>query len=134
LAAADADPVALARAYFHRWPAQENIIKDWLLPLGLDTNHGYAKTAVVNSEVAKRRTTLEHRLDRVKRWTAGALARSEQAGRSYDRLWTQAKKRSDDLYRALNARQTALRMQEVDAYACAAEIKEMKRSQVPARV
>ncbi len=125
--AADADPVALARAYFHRWPAQENVIKDWLLPLGLDTNHGYAKTAVVNSEVAKRRTTLKQRLDRVKRWAEGALARSRQAGRSYGRLWDQAKKRSDALYRALNARQTELRVQGVDEYARAAEIKGMKR-------
>ena len=125
--AADADPVALARTYFHRWPAQENIIKDWLLPLGVDTNHGYAKTAVINSEVAKRRTALEQRLDRVKRWTEAALARSERAGRSYDRLWTQAKKRSDGLYRALNARQAELRAQGVDEYVCATEIKERKR-------
>jgi len=95
--ASDVDPVTLARMYFHRWPAQENVIKDFLLPLGLDTNHGYAKTAVVNSEVAKRRTALEQRLDRVKRWAEGALARSRRAGRSYDRLWHQAKKRSDSL-------------------------------------
>ena len=42
-------------ADIHRWPAQENIIKDYLLPLGLDTNHGFTKVAVENSEVAKRR-------------------------------------------------------------------------------
>jgi hypothetical protein len=28
--------VELAQAYIHRWPAQENIIKDFLLPLGLE--------------------------------------------------------------------------------------------------
>jgi hypothetical protein len=37
----------LAQTYTRRWPAQENIIKDFLLPLGLDTNHGYAKTSRV---------------------------------------------------------------------------------------
>jgi hypothetical protein len=60
--AATADAVTLAQTYGRRWPAQENIIRDYLLALGLDTNHGYAKRAVVNSEVAKRRTALEQRL------------------------------------------------------------------------
>jgi len=31
--AATGDPVELARTYFQRWPAQENVIKLWLLPL-----------------------------------------------------------------------------------------------------
>src|SRR3954452_6278642 len=57
------DAVALARLYIARWPVQENIIRDWLLPLGLDTNHGYRKTAVVNSEEAKQRALLEERCD-----------------------------------------------------------------------
>ena len=39
-----ADALQLAQAYIHRWPAQENVIKDFLLPLGLDTNHGFTKT------------------------------------------------------------------------------------------
>src|SRR6266699_5316314 len=52
------DAVELAQTYIHRWPAQENVIKDYLLPLGLDTNHGFAKMAVENSEVAKRRIHL----------------------------------------------------------------------------
>jgi hypothetical protein len=45
--------IELAQASIHRWPAQEKVIKDYLLPLGLDTNHGCAKIAVENSEVAK---------------------------------------------------------------------------------
>ncbi len=43
------DPVDLAKAYTRRWPVQENVIRDWLIPLGLDTNHGYAKNPVPNS-------------------------------------------------------------------------------------
>jgi len=31
--ATDVDAAALARTYFDRWPQQENVIKDWLLPL-----------------------------------------------------------------------------------------------------
>jgi len=49
------DAVTLAQTYIHRWPAQENVIKDFLLPLGLDVNHGFAKTPVINSEVNKKR-------------------------------------------------------------------------------
>ena len=82
------DAVELAKTYIHRWPAQENILKDYLLPLGLDTNHGFAKVAVENSEVAKRRTHLEQRLTRLKRWAQGMrLFRSEQPER-FDRLRT----------------------------------------------
>lgn len=45
--------MALAQSYIHRWAAQENVIKDYLLPLGLDINHGFSKAPVVNSEVTK---------------------------------------------------------------------------------
>ena len=33
------DGVELATTYTRRWAAQENIIRDFLLPLELDTNH-----------------------------------------------------------------------------------------------
>src|SRR5438270_11692805 len=78
--------VKLAQTYTHRWSAQENSIKDFLLPLGLDTNHGFAKTAVENSEVSKRRTTLEKRLANAKRWKEAAGKRSQQAGKQHERL------------------------------------------------
>ena len=60
------DAVELAETYTRRWPLQENIIRDFLLPLGLDTNHGYSKRPVENSEVAKKRTALEKRLVNVR--------------------------------------------------------------------
>jgi len=82
------DAVELARTYIHRWPAQENIIKDYLRPLGLDTNHGFAKVAVENSEVAKRRTHLEQRLARLKQWAQSAGKRETQASRRRERLRT----------------------------------------------
>jgi len=51
-----------------RWPAQENSLRDWLLAVGLDTNHGYCSTPVENSEVSKRRVALQRRLERLQRW------------------------------------------------------------------
>jgi hypothetical protein len=41
------DAVTLAQLYRRRWPLQENIIRDWLLPLGLDTNHGVRQEPLV---------------------------------------------------------------------------------------
>jgi len=54
--AAQANAVELAQTYFRRWTCQENAIRDWLIPLNLDINHGYAKVPVVNSELVKQRT------------------------------------------------------------------------------
>ncbi len=57
--------VELAHTYFRRWNCQENSLRDWLIPLNLDTNHGYAKEQVVNSELAKRQLMLEGRVQRL---------------------------------------------------------------------
>src|SRR5260370_7382450 len=62
------DAVELAEIYTRRWPLQENIIRDFLLPLGLDTNHGYSKQLTENSEVAKKRAALEKRLPNGHPW------------------------------------------------------------------
>jgi len=57
--------VELAQTYFQRWNCQENSIRDWLIPLNLDTNHGYAKEPVVNSELAKRQVVAQGRMHRL---------------------------------------------------------------------
>jgi hypothetical protein len=57
--------VELAQTYFRRWSCQENAIRDWLIPLNLDTNHGYAKEHVVNSELAKRQKLVQGRVQRL---------------------------------------------------------------------
>jgi hypothetical protein len=51
--ATSCNPVELVQAYTHRWPTQENNLRNFLLSLGLDSNHGYAKHPVENSEAAK---------------------------------------------------------------------------------
>ena len=119
-----ADAVELAQTYTRRWPAQENIIKDFLLPLGLDINHGYRKTPIVNSEVAKKRTALEKRLGKVEQWAVKALDRSRKAGRLSDRLWKQTKAYGDERYRDLNDHQNVLRQQGMEYYERRAQIKQ----------
>ncbi len=120
------DAVELAQTYIHRWPAQENVIKDYLLPLGLDINHGFAKVAVENSEVAKRRTHLQQRQSRLQQWTQSASKREAQASKRHDRLRKEHKHRADELYRELGLYQTTLELQAMDDYALRREIKERK--------
>jgi hypothetical protein len=120
------DAVELAQTYIHRWPAQENCIKDFLLPLGLDTNHGFSKTPVENSEVSKRRTALEKRLTNVQRWKDAAGQRSHQAGKRHERLRQQLNNRANALYRKLNHHQDELVTQGVADHLLRCEIKEHK--------
>jgi hypothetical protein len=105
------DPVELAQAYTHRWSAQENVIKDYLLPLGLDINHGFAKVEVPNSEVAKQRTQLVSRLSRLKQWASSASLREAQASRRYVRLCEMYEKRAEELSQELDAYQKRLELQ-----------------------
>jgi hypothetical protein len=91
------EAMELAQIYFQRWNCQENSIRDWLIPLNLDTNHGYAKEQVVNSELAKRQVVLEGRVQRLQRLAQASRARltdlrdqdrqlQEQA-QAYEQYW-----------------------------------------------
>jgi hypothetical protein len=70
---------ASVQLYTHRWPAQENTLRDFLISLGLDTNHGYAKRPVENSEVAKSRDVLERKLAKAQRQAQAARERRVKA-------------------------------------------------------
>jgi hypothetical protein len=59
------EALELAQTYFQRWACQENSIRDGLIPLHLDTNHGYAKAPVENSELLKRQGVLAERQQRL---------------------------------------------------------------------
>jgi hypothetical protein len=120
------DAVELAQTYIRRWPVQENIIRDWLLPLGLDTNHGYAKRPVVNSEVSKKRAALEKRLSNVKQWAVSARDRCRRVSLLYHRRWKQTKTYGEHLYRKLNEQQDQLAAQGVDDSQRRAQIKAQK--------
>jgi hypothetical protein len=98
------DAVALAQTYIHRWPAQENVMKDFLLPLGLDINHGFAKTPVVNSEVSKKREAWEERHANVQRFREAARLNAHRASTLATKLWKQTKelKSSTCIARSMN--------------------------------
>ena len=72
------DAMELAQTYFKRWNCQENIIRDWLLPLNLDANHGYIKEPVVNSELAKRQVVAQGRAQRLQRLAQACRVRLGQ--------------------------------------------------------
>ncbi|EFH80633.1 hypothetical protein [Ktedonobacter racemifer] len=114
------------RGYTRRWPAQENAIRDWLIPLGIDTNHGYAKTVVANSEVTKKREALQKRLENVQRWTDGARKRMHNASKLYRKRCQQTKERADMLYRVLNEHQMEMEQQGVEHWLRHKTIKEEK--------
>lgn len=106
-------PVELANTYRQRWVAQENIIRDFLLPMGLDINHGYTKNPVENSEVAKRRAKFQKQLD-------SAHCRAEKAHRQYrwnakraKKLWEQTWQYGADEYDRLNDHASQLNCQDV---------------------
>jgi hypothetical protein len=103
-----ADVVDCVQRYKRRWPAQENIIRDFLLPLGLDHNHGYHKQPVENSEISKQRQTLQQQLENVLRWRVKACQRRDRADRSYDRRYAQAKAQGRELHHQLNTDQIEL--------------------------
>lgn len=107
------DAVELAQTYIRRWPVQENVIKDFLLPLGLDTNHGFAKPPVINSEVDKKRTALEKRLSSIKQWAVKAKERSSKASLRYTRLWEETKAKGEERSRVLDQQLQALETQAI---------------------
>jgi hypothetical protein len=105
---------------------RENVIKDYLLPLGLDTNHGFAKVAVENSEVTKRRTQLQQRLSRLQQWAQSASKREAQESLRHERLRKEYKSRADELYRELGLYQSSLELQGMADYLLRRKIKERK--------
>lgn len=124
--ATEADAVELVQTYTRRWPAQENAIRDWLIPLGIDINHGYAKTPVANSEMTKKREALQKRLENVQWWTVGARKRMHNASKLYRKRCQLTKGRADALYRILNDHQRELERQGVEYWILRQTIKEEK--------
>jgi hypothetical protein len=124
--AVEANAVELVQTYTRRWPAQENAIRDWLIPLGIDTNHGYAKIAVTNSEVTKKREALQRRLENMQRWAEGARKRMHNASKLHRKRSQETKERADALYRDLNHHQMEMERQGVEYGLLKKTIKEEK--------
>ena len=92
----------------------------------MDTNHGFAKVAVENSEVTNRRTHLERRLTRLRQWAQSAGKREAAASRRRERLRTAYNQRSKELYRDLWAYQCTLEEQGVTDHMLRQQVKERK--------
>ena len=105
------DALELAQTYIRRWPLQENVIRDYLLPLGLDINHGYGKTPVPNSEVSKKRAALEKRLSDIQQWAPAARERASKASLRYTRLRKETKAKGEERYRVLDEQLQKLQAQ-----------------------
>jgi hypothetical protein len=122
--AAEANAVELARTYFRRWNCQENAIRDWLIPLNLDTNHGYVKEPVVNSELVKQRMVLEKRVAHLHRLAAESRKRlrqmraSNQVREQQVVIWEQ---RQQDLLVQVTALETLCQFGEPDLLAIKAQ-------------
>ena len=54
----------VAKRYFDRWPNQENMFRDAMEALKVDTNHGYKKKEVPNRVVERKKEELETNLRR----------------------------------------------------------------------
>jgi hypothetical protein len=89
------------------------VIRDYLLPLGLDTNHGYGKTPVLNSEVSKKRAALEKRLSDIKQWAPAARERSSKASLRYTHLRKETRAKGEERYRLLDEQLQQLQAQGV---------------------
>jgi hypothetical protein len=120
------DVSTLVALYRQRWLAQENIIKDFLLPLGLDVNHGYAKQQVENSEFRKQYDALQDKALRLDRWRKSALKRSDRASRRHNRLRQVTNTFSHEQYRILNDQWVTLDPQQPDYHTRKAQLKEFK--------
>src|SRR5215469_307358 len=120
------DAVTLAQTYIRSFPAQENVIKDFLVPLGLDTNHGFAKAPVINSGVAKKREALEKRCANVQRFREAAREKAHRTSKLATKLGKQTKAHAEALYRLLNEQLQALEAQGVSEGTYWAERKKLK--------
>lgn len=94
------EAVELAHTYFRRWNCQENALRDWLIPLNLDSNHGYAKEQVVNSELVKRQLVAagrQHRLEHLAQTSRARLAQREEQDRHLKEQAQAYEQRRDEL-------------------------------------
>ena len=79
----------------------------------MDTNHGFAKTPVINSEVDKKRTAFEQQLSSIKVWAVKAKERSSKASLRYVRLRKETKAKAEERYRVLEKQWQAIEIQEL---------------------
>lgn len=80
------DIARIARRYFARWPNQENIFRDAMGAIKVDTNHGYRKEEVPNRVVMRKKEELETNLRGVEKKLNKAGFEREKAEESLGKL------------------------------------------------
>lgn len=118
------EPLELVELYRRRWQCQENVFKDWLLPLGLDINHGFATHPVPNSTKLRKREKLEQHLNHLKERTAKTRIRMKRASELKDKYFKQHVTRFRELERASVKCQLELEAQRLDKYEVKAQMDE----------
>jgi hypothetical protein len=76
----------IAKRYFGRWPNQENMFRDAMEAIKVDTNHGYKKDVVPNRVVARKREELEQNLRGISTKLGVAVREREQAAEQLQKL------------------------------------------------
>ncbi len=69
----------IAKRYFDRWPNQENMFRDAMEALKVDTNHGYKKEEVPNRVVRRKKEELETNLRGIARRLKAATRERQKA-------------------------------------------------------
>ena len=93
----ESDIGKIAKRYFDRWPNQENIFRDAMEAIKVDTNHGYKKREVPNRVVLRQKEELETNLrgilrklkkaTRERKKTARALAKLKKLYQSHKQIY-----------------------------------------------
>jgi len=80
------DICKVAKRYFGRWPNQENIFKDTIKAIKVDTNHGYKKREVPNRVVMRLKEELETNVRGISRRLEKAQREREKASNDLSKL------------------------------------------------
>lgn len=76
----------VARRYFDRWPNQENIFRDAIEAIKVDTNHGYKKEQVPNRVVQRKKEELEANLRGIEKKLKVVSKEREQVAKQLENL------------------------------------------------
>ena len=113
------DAVELAQTYTQRWSAQENIIRDFLLPLGARYQSWLWQNACGEFGGRKAPDCPGKTAGQCERWADAARKRSHNASKLYTKRCKLTKDRATALYRVLNDHQIELEQQGMQRLAAA---------------
>lgn len=96
------DIAKIAKRYFNRWPNQENIFRDAMQALKVDTNHGYKKEEVDNRVVKRKKEELETNLRGIMQKLEKATRERDEAAETLNKLKEIYQSRKQDYQKEIN--------------------------------